>query len=456
MPFFVLQQALLSAAVAEMSYISTSLPDNRNMCAGVEQSPGDMASFTAVELGPCTSATPGPIHGKIRQEVVGLAWFKWGDTDPANVEVIEGWDDDRNGYRTYAQNLEARSPETGDLTGRYAEFHAGAYLGNPSTAGGYVSVASYLMQDGSTDAAVAKLRSPHGLEVTNHEPDAETYVCMTELGADGKCSNTVRYTEGDYKFSIYGAVFGNPAQWEVPTHQPTGQKMDKFAVRMSLELKGAGTNSFATMGADVNAYFNDDQRLTLDTLGYTAVKKMTLVFAEGDGTTTEVDFDFPQKYNVGAAGLQTGPQGKSYADPLLPTATKEVHIVVSKNPAKEYGIFVDYIFDGSDFETLRDDGTGFGNYFLYDPTVTERKEQAPATLPASPVVSTMATGAPIDPGAGDQTTTAPATTVRGRSTVDPQPPRVPTAPPSASSGGHKVMDPAAGLLAIVGAAAALL
>merc|ERR1711874_443350 len=114
-----------------------------------------------------------------------------------------------------------------------------------------------------------------------------------------------------------------------------------------------------------------------DTLGYTAVKKMTLVFAEGDGTTTEVDFDFPQKYNVGAAGLQTGPQGKSYADPLLPTATKEVHIVVSKNPAKEYGIFVDYIFDGSDFETLRDDGTGFGNYFLYDPTVTERKEQAP-------------------------------------------------------------------------------
>jgi len=357
--------------------------------------------------------------------------------------VIEPWKDSRNGYRMYRDDVDAWSEigATGqyEKTGKFAEFHAGAYFGHdPSTSGGgYVSVASYLMQDGSATTATAELKSPSSLEVTDHQLDSVTHVCMTELGADGKCSNKVRYTEGDYKFSIYGAVFGDPTQWDVPTHQPTGQKMDRFAVRMSLELKGAGTSSFATMGVDVDVYFNNDRGLTLDTLGYNAVQKMTLVFTE-DGTRTEVDFDFPQKYNVGPAGLESGPQGQSHDDALLPSATKDVYIVVSRNPEKEHGIFVDYIFDGSDFATLRNDGTNFGNYFLYDPTVTERKEQVPTADKPS-----------------DQSTVAPTTTIRGRPAVNIEPETMSHDEP-ASSSGHKAMGSAAGLLAIASAAAALL
>merc|ERR1712014_498317 len=139
----------------------------------------------------------------------------------------------------------------------------------------------------------------------------------------------------------------------------------------------------------------------------------------------------PQKYNDGPAGPEPGPQGQSHDDALLPSATKDVYIVVSRNPEKEHGIFVDYIFDGSDFATFR-------NYFLYDPTVTERKEQVPTADKPS-----------------DQSTVAPTTTIRGRPAVNIEPETMSHDEP-ASSSGHKAMGSAAGLLAIASAAAALL
>lgn len=111
-----------------------------------------------------------------------------------------------------------------------------------------------------------------------------------------------------------------------------------FGVRLKLQIHNA---------ANAAVYFNGDTSKTITNLGNTDVTSMFVTFTS-NGTEEALSITFPSKYNIGTTASPN------------PTESKDVKIRIS--PQGVNGLWVDYLFDASDFQTK-------DKWFLYDPTM---------------------------------------------------------------------------------------
>ena len=234
----------------------------------------------------------------------------------------------------------------------------GTYLGGATT-GGYAGMTSILNTGtkdittnkatvfvAKTPTAVAKDRSAGtGASISPMgAPDGPLEVCISDIDATTKACGAARVFKPDeYKFSIFGAIFGT--DFDTTVVKGTNgfpANMNAMGVRMTLKATG-----FKVTDLKVNGKTWEKSSVATD------VTSMTIMHANGG-----LSVNFPTKYNVGTT-----------AD-LKNIKTAAIKIRVSNVDATAGTIDMDYLF--------RKDDIKFGQYFIYDPAVTDLPKAAPA------------------------------------------------------------------------------
>ena len=186
-------------------------------------------------------------------------------------------------------------------------------------------------------------------------PDGPFEVCISDIDATTKACGAARVFKPDeYKFSIFGAIFGTDFDTEVVAGKNEfPATMNAMGVRMKMKATG-----FKVTDLKINGKTWEKGSVATD------VTSMTIMHADGG-----VSVKFPTKYNIGTtADLKN-----------LKTAT--IKIRVSNVDATAQTFDMDYLF--------RKDDIKFGQFFIYDPDVTYLPKSAPA--PSTAGASTSAT-----------------------------------------------------------------
>jgi hypothetical protein len=307
-----------------------------DICAGIDTNPQSWTAFNSVAVGPCTSQDGPPVF--IEQDLHDIIYVSSADdylTTDANLqEALPTAAANSNAwiYRDYNGTAE-------QYGGKYAYIQTGGFYGtDPATSGAYVGTANFLVVDGPvstnvndfylsgdpTSAPITRGESPYGA------PLGPYTACISPLNNNGACGDARTAPEGYFKFSIFGYTTGSA----YVSPQVNGAAAGAVGMRMELRLK----NKDGTTPSVLSLSFNNDPSLTLANVGHTNVESFTLV--TGDDVTT---YTFPTTYNVGTtpvAGVMTVP---------TPTATKTVAIRVSAIAGETNAIYVDFLFEASDF-----------------------------------------------------------------------------------------------------------
>lgn len=312
---------------------------NKDTCVGIEVPCRSLESCTKVAVGPCASAATGPAW-YTTSVLEGMAvlddgyLYANGTANMSKVDIISIYPGPNNGYRDFKNHTD------------YANVMTGAFVGfaNGADSGGFVGVGSalckkatgitantYPLYHGSNKDA---LRVDRSAETTGSNspvgaPLGPDDVCMSPTTTPNQCGPDITYNDGDYKFNIYGKTLGANFQ---------GPRRAFFGVRLKLQIHNA---------ANAAVYFNGDTSKTITNLGNTDVTSMFVTFTS-NGTEEALSITFPSKYNIGTTASPN------------PTESKDVKIRIS--PQGVNGLWVDYLFDASDFQTK-------DKWFLYDPTM---------------------------------------------------------------------------------------
>ena len=150
--------------------------------------------------------------------------------------------------------------------------------------------------------------------------------------------------------------------------------MDHLGFRMKLSTVGFKVEDLKVNGA---AYDPANQNVN--------VKTLDLDF---------IHIEFPQKYNIGAAGATPATDGT-----MLPvSATKTIKIKVHSADKVQQFMYIDYLFETA---TLKK-----GNYFIYDPSITSTD---PASNKVIAVVKPVADTSAASPSSVSLKSTAAST-----------------------------------------------
>ena len=244
----------------------------------------------------------------------------------------------------------------------------GTYLGGATT-GGYAGMTSILntgTKDITTnkakvflaktvDAAQVDRSAGTGPSVSEMgAPDGPYEVCISDIDVTTKACGAARVFKPDeYKFSIFGAIFGT--DFDTTVVKGTNgfpANMNAMGVRMTLKATG-----FKVTDLKVNGKTWEKSSVATD------VTSMTIMHANGG-----LSVNFPTKYNVGTT-----------VD-LKNIKTAAIKIRVSNVDATAGTIDMDYLF--------RKDDIKFGQYFIYDPAVTDLPAAA-APAPSSGASSSV-------------------------------------------------------------------
>ena len=245
----------------------------------------------------------------------------------------------------------------------------GTYLGGATT-GGYAGMTSILNTGtkdittnkatvfvAKTPTAVAKDRSAGtGASISPMgAPDGPLEVCISDIDATTKACGAARVFKPDeYKFSIFGAIFGTDFDTTV-VKGTNGFPANMNAMGVRMKMKATG---FKVTDLKINGKTWEKGSVATD------VTSMTIMHADGG-----VSVKFPTKYNIGTT-----------AD-LANLKTATIKIRVSNVDATAQTFDMDYLF--------RKDDIKFGQFFIYDPDVTYLPKSAPA--PSTAGASTSAT-----------------------------------------------------------------
>jgi len=341
-----------------------------NMCAGIIAPCTGATECSTVAVGPCEGAATAPT-AYLQSHVVGLAFAddtKYLDSatgktsSDATTYKIVAPAKDTKGFRDYNKDV-----VVGDS--KMAYIMGGTYLGGATT-GGYAGMTSILNTGtkdittnkatvfvAKTPTAVAKDRSAGtGASISPMgAPDGPLEVCISDIDATTKACGAARVFKPDeYKFSIFGAIFGTDFDTEVVAGKNEfPATMNAMGVRMKMKATG-----FKVTDLKINGKTWEKGSVATD------VTSMTIMHADGG-----VSVKFPTKYNIGTtADLKN-----------LKTAT--IKIRVSNVDATAQTFDMDYLF--------RKDDIKFGQFFIYDPDVTYLPKSAPA--PSTAGASTSAT-----------------------------------------------------------------
>ena len=249
----------------------------------------------------------------------------------------------------------------------------GTYLGDATT-GGYAGMTSILntgTKDITTntatvflaktvDAAQVDRSAGTGPSVsTMGAPDGPYTVCISDIDATTKACGAARtFKPDEYKFSIFGAIFG--ADFDTAVVKGTNgfpANMNAMGVRMTMKATG-----FKVTDLKINGKTWEKGSVATD------VTSMTIMHADGG-----LSVKFPTKYNIGTT-----------AD-LKNLKTADIKIRVSNVDATAQTFDMDYLF--------RKDDIKFGQFFIYDPAVTDLPKSAPSTAGASTSATIAATAA---------------------------------------------------------------
>ena len=185
-------------------------------------------------------------------------------------------------------------------------------------------------------------------------PDGPYEVCISDIDATTKACGAARVFKPDeYKFSIFGAIFGTDFDTEVVAGKNEfPATMNAMGVRMNMKATG-----FKVTDLKINGKTWEKGSVATD------VTSMTIMHADGG-----VSVKFPTKYNIGTT-----------AD-LANLKTATIKIRVSNVDATAQTFDMDYLFDTDDIK--------FGQYFIYDPAVTDLPAAA-APAPSSGASSSV-------------------------------------------------------------------
>jgi len=341
-----------------------------NMCAGIIAPCTGATECSTVAVGPCEGAATAPT-AYLQSHVVGLAFAddtKYLDSatgktsSDATTYKIVAPAKDTKGFRDYNKDV-----VVGDS--KMAYIMGGTYLGGATT-GGYAGMTSILNTGtkdittnkatvfvAKTPTAVAKDRSAGtGASISPMgAPDGPLEVCISDIDATTKACGAARVFKPDeYKFSIFGAIFGTDFDTEVVAGKNEfPATMNAMGVRMNMKATG-----FKVTDLKINGKTWEKGSVATD------VTSMTIMHADGG-----VSVKFPTKYNIGTT-----------AD-LANLKTATIKIRVSNVDATAQTFDMDYLF--------RKDDIKFGQFFIYDPDVTYLPKSAPA--PSTAGASTSAT-----------------------------------------------------------------
>lgn len=342
-----------------------------NVCAGIINPCADATECSTVAVGPCEGAAVTAPTAYLQSNVVGLAFVddtKYLDattgktsTDTNTYKVI---DPAGKGFRDFKSDV-----AVGDS--KMAYIMGGTYLGG-ATNGGYAGMTSILntgTKDITTntatvflaktvDAAQVDRSAGTGPSVSKMgAPDGPYTVCISEIDATTKACGAARtFKPDEYKFSIFGAIFG--ADFDTTVVKGTNgfpANMNAMGVRMKLKATG-----FKVTDLKINGKTWEKGSIATD------VTSMTIMHADGGLSVT-----FPTKYNIGTT-----------AD-LKNIKTADIKIRVSNVDATAQTFDMDYLF--------RKDDIKFGQFFIYDPAVTDLPKLAPAPAPPGASASSSVT-----------------------------------------------------------------
>lgn len=338
-----------------------------NVCAGIQIPCTDATSCSTVAVGPCEGAAKAPT-AYLQSNVVGLAFV---DVDnyldaatgktAADAGTYKVVDPDGKGFRDYKEGV-----VVGDS--KMAYIMGGTYLGGATT-GGYAGMTS-ILNTGTKDittnkAKVFLAKTPAAAQVDRSAgtgasvskegaPDGPYEVCISEIDATTKACGAARtFKPDEYKFSIFGAIFGSDFDTTVVAGQNGfPAKMNAMGVRMKMKATG-----FKVTDLKINGKTWEKGSVATD------VTSMTIMHADGG-----LSVAFPQKYNIGTTADLAG----------IKTATIKIRVSNLDTTAQTFDM--DYLFDTDDIK--------FGQYFIYDPAVTDLpKGTAPAVLAPGPAPS---------------------------------------------------------------------
>jgi hypothetical protein len=354
---------------------ATELLEGYDICAGIDADPQTWKAYNAVAMGPCTSDVEGP-PVYMEQDLHDLIFVSSKDdylTNETNIIEVDPYPNHLP-YRDFSGAVEKYG-------GKYAFIQAGGFYGDyPEESGGYVGYANYLVTDGTLSTNVNDFYLAAGKD-DNHTlrgdseygaPLGPYSVCISPL-KNGACGDAISMTEGHFKFSMFGYTTGTAYQFPQINNAAAGY----FGMRMEIVLKNM--DGTTPSGVKESLSFNNDPKLTLDNIGHTNVKS----FRFSMGKLGMIDYTFPTTYNIG-----TTPDGDSMTVPT-PTSTKTVEIHVSAVKGNNNAVYVDYLFEGSDFAVV-------DKYFVYDPTITAvtgETASAAASTAATVVVALLGAAA---------------------------------------------------------------
>jgi len=320
---------LLATAAAIITTQCSAAPDkwiiagsgDKRVCAGVKNGCTSASTCTYHAIGPCGGGKTVP-DLYVEGEVVGMATVtdanayltdktKYTEIKPTSANVAPN-----NGYSLKEENLDAGGA-------KYARITSGAFYGvNPDESGGYVGMASYVVQTGTVSTSEVKVMMPSLGDLRTNVKTKD--VCISPKSGSA-CGAKQSFSPGSYKFSLFGRTMGSKFD--------LGSKTTHFGIRTKLTLQGT-TGDLTVNGK------------TLAKLGSEDVTD--LMVKEKGGSKRSLQIIFDTQYNVGVTSA-----------PKVPTATKTVKIKVSKNPGATNSIFVDYLFEKF---------TNKDEWFMYDPS----------------------------------------------------------------------------------------
>jgi len=353
-----------------------------NVCAGIQIPCTDATSCSTVAVGPCEGAAKAPT-AYLQSNVVGLAFVddtKYLDSatgktsaDATTFKVVAP-EEGVKGFRDYKSDV-----AVGDS--KMAYIMGGTYLGGATT-GGYAGMTS-LLNTGTKDIKTNKAKvflaeTPTAVAVDRSAgtgasisktgaPEGPFEVCISDIDATSKACGAARVFKPDeYKFSIFGAIFGTDFDTTV-VKGTNGFPANMNAMGVRMKMKATG---FKVTDLKINGKTWEKGSVATD------VTSMTIMHADGG-----LSVKFPTKYNIGTtADLKN-----------LKTAT--IKIRVSNVDATAQTFDMDYLFRKDDIKK--------GQFFIYDPAVTD----LPKAKASSPAPSTIAP-APSTTGASTSATIA--------------------------------------------------
>jgi len=335
---------------------ATSRVGGKQTCAGIIMPCGDQVSCTTTAIGPCnSSASEISATQYIKTYLIGMAYVDEAkylscadETNCADMKIMNAISG--VGFR-----------DVSSTTGQYG--YSYTMTGRPfgATDGAYLGVATYL-NTGTGDIVVSENDfylyipnsgvSSEGVsrgDSTMGAPQGPVKACIADMGANGACTGTRKFTPAASKFSIFAFTYGdNYATTYKAGVNGFPNPMTHMAIRTHFKCVG-----FAPTGLKI-VNMNEEVK-SLDTIGNDDVFSFSVTMDEGGS----LDYSFPQEYNWGDTANYT--VGSDTALPL--SGVGSIKIKIKPIPDSGDSIYIDYLID---FAHIKDGS----KYAVYDPTST--------------------------------------------------------------------------------------